>query len=255
MKAITYQYGFSKGVLTATIRGQSIKESAAKDYIKANGFRYIFQEGRRKVCGWRASMGVHKLIEVLIHLNGLGYDIKPSSTLPSKKWLYLEAPKVIYTISLKGGQKTSQEDLIVWLEGEGYRRLPELEDPGDFAIKGEQVLIWTREDDKLVRIVLDGETIETIAYINAETLDNDFVPEVTIKGLVERVDDAAPTTGTVVPELSSILTDIKVRQPKAIHQPYRFVKPRYSKPHRQNMYRSLVKLDEKHPFFNMIKWD
>lgn len=251
MNTITYQYGFSKGELSATIRGQNLKENATKEYIKANGFRYVFQDGRRKVCGWRAKMGVHKLIEVLIHLSDMGHVIKPSSTLPSKKWLYLEAPKVVYTISLKGGQKTSQEDLIVWLEGEGYRRLPEVEDPGDFAIKGEQFLIWTREDDKLLRVVLDGETVESIAFVNADTLDNDFVPEVIIKGLVER----SATTGTVLTEFAVILTDIKVRQPLASQQPYRFNKPRFSKPHRQNMYRSLVKLDENHPFFNMIKWD
>lgn len=236
MSNVTYHYtnvnlGIDK--VTVTLRGKAFKDPERVKYIKSKGFRWVYCKMRRRVCGWQAQYSVHQLIEMLLHLHNLGAEIIPSEGLNPNKWLYLDTPRVCNQLIVKVSHKMSHDHLAKWLLDEGYQKLGTVENPGDFAVQGDTFFIWTKQDDTLFRVVFDGESIESVAKIDPSCYDAELIAEATINGLLERE----------VPQ-----SDVE----KPI--PFTVVK-KYSVDRKKMLLKSFTKLDEKHPFFNMIKWD
>lgn len=170
---------------SAQLRGGGLQHPQAKEYIQSKGFHWVFRRGRRMVAAYEAPYTPHKLIEILLHLKMMGLDISPSPSLHPKRWLYLDLPKIYEKQTIKTRDTLSYETLMVWLEKNGYARIKDVEQPGDFAIKGDSFYIWTKQDDALVRLVFDGDTVESISQVDPETFNADYFAEVTINGLVE----------------------------------------------------------------------
>lgn len=239
---------------TVQLRGGGLQQSNIKAYLIQNGFRWTFAMNRRRVMAYQAEMGVLKLIEILQWLQRNGLTVDPSTALPAKKWLYLDKPKEYEVKKLKTGETLSVEDFSVWLEANNYSRLTDVEQPGDFAPKGDTVFVWTKEDDELIRLCFDGDTIESIAKVDPETYEADFTPEYVVCGLreinaAEVATAASEPMAVAAPPNLSIINIPKQRPPKPRPAP-KYVASRVTM-----MTRSLTKLDKDHPFFNMVKWN
>ncbi len=238
---VIYSYGMSSGQEMCQLRGAGLQLPEAKQYIASKGFKWIFKLGMRRVMAYRAFMSPLAFIEILLHLQGLGLDVMPYSGLSPKRWLYLDRPKTFVTFPLRTGDNIAFESLAKWLTDNGYTRLSSPENPGDFSVCGESFQIWTREEDTLVRLNFDGEVVESIALVDPESTDATFVPQIIINGLIE-LDVPHPLP-------AKPLATVPAKRVVKWH------KPKYNTTRIQQMNRKFAKLDEKHPFFNMVKFN
>lgn len=248
---VTYYYGKSGGEEVAQLRGGGLQ--SVKPQLAGEGFKWVFSRGRRKVMAYEAFMSPHQLIEVLLMLKQHGLEISPSKSLAPKRWLYLDKPKVYETKAIKTGDEIPFETLAGWLDANGYERVAPVERPGDFAIMGDAFHVWTKDDDVLIRIVFDGETVESISRVDPESKNAAFAPDITINGLRELDAPAEiPTPPTVPvdpPQQARILAQPSPKPPR-VAEPLK-----YHPTIVEQMNKKFVKLDESHPFFNMIKWE
>ncbi|HMD55131.1 MAG TPA: hypothetical protein VKJ65_11330, partial [Phycisphaerae bacterium] len=73
-------------------------------------------------------------------------------------------------ITLSIGRQLDREPLIDWLARHGYTRLEAVENPGDFAVRGEILDIWLAGSEKPVRIGFADQQIEILHGFDPETL-------------------------------------------------------------------------------------
>lgn len=265
-KNITYYYGKANGEDNSQLRGAGLGDAGVKSYIRSKGFKWTFRRGMRAVRAWEANYSPHKLIEILLHLKNLGFEILPSSSLPLKKWLYLDLPSVYDTKRIQSGDPLSREDLILWLEGNNYAHCKDVSDTGEFAPRGDTVFVWTKQDDALVRIVFDGDRVESIAFVEPDGSGN-FVPEFTINGLKE-IAVALPQETVLEPEKPNVISEQNVMNAYAEiaeklkdmpiplpPQPIQSdAKRRYSPSIFAQINKKFDLLDSKHPFYGMVKF-
>ena len=77
-----------------------------------------------------------------------------------------------WSLSIERGQTLAPGHLLDWLDRAGYQRCDVIEQPGDFAIRGGIVDIYTPADDRTAAIRIDyfGDQVETISRINTDTM-------------------------------------------------------------------------------------
>ncbi len=73
-------------------------------------------------------------------------------------------------ISVSPGAKMDRDALIAWLAGNGYARLEAVENPGDFAVRGDILDVWAAGLQQPARIDFFGDQIERIHGFDPETL-------------------------------------------------------------------------------------
>ncbi len=82
--------------------------------------------------------------------------------------------------SVKTGGSLDQQDFLRWLGEAGYTRVPAIESPGEFAVRGGIIDVFPFGAAP-VRIDLFGDTVESMAEIDLESMGSDRnVNEVTI---------------------------------------------------------------------------
>lgn len=212
-----------------------------KSHLHAKGFKWVFRQGRRRVMAFQTQMSPLELIEILLWLKSRGIQVDPSSTLPIKKWLYLDKPNSYNTKSIKTGITIPFDELSSWLETNDYTRMKHIEQPGDFDVQGDTFMVWTKEEDELIRIIFDGDIVESIAKVDAESYKAVFESEYILCGLRETEE-----IHSIGLSFSSPVKLTLVKKERSRKYPSNRV---------SQIAHSLCKLDETHPLFNMIKWN
>ncbi len=89
-------------------------------------------------------------------------------------------------LNLRAGQTQPTGALLAWLEGAGYLRVPALDGPGQFAVRGGLIDIYPAgrgDDTPPVRLDFFGDEIEAISEVDPDTLATDRrIDEVQIVG-------------------------------------------------------------------------
>ncbi len=70
---------------------------------------------------------------------------------------------------LSKGDEFPRDELVVGLERAGYERIPEVTDPGDFAVRGGVVDVFPPDSENPVRIEFFGDEIESIRLFDPTT--------------------------------------------------------------------------------------
>ncbi len=73
-------------------------------------------------------------------------------------------------VTLKTGESQNRDTLTGWLAQQGYTRLETVENPGDFAVRGEILDIWPAGETRPLRLNFFGDEIESIHGFDVETL-------------------------------------------------------------------------------------
>ncbi|MCC6906360.1 MAG: transcription-repair coupling factor [Phycisphaerales bacterium] len=89
-------------------------------------------------------------------------------------------------LNLRVGQTQPTGELLAWLEAAGYLRVPALDGPGQFAVRGGLIDIYPAgrgDDTPPVRLDFFGDEIEAISEVDPDTLATDRrIDEVQIVG-------------------------------------------------------------------------
>lgn len=91
---------------------------------------------------------------------------------------YLPSEDLIEELRLKKGEKVHLNDIVNKLSSFGLVRKYEIENPGDFSLKGSIIDVYSFDYDRAVRIQLDFDTIEKITFLNEELVSSEEVEEV-----------------------------------------------------------------------------
>ena len=73
------------------------------------------------------------------------------------------------TLVLKTGQTLDRQDFINDLSAAAYLRIPQVEEHGEFAVRGSLIDVFPMGSEQPVRIDFFDDEIETLRYFNAET--------------------------------------------------------------------------------------
>ncbi len=73
-------------------------------------------------------------------------------------------------LTLAAGHTRQREALTAWLAQQGYTRLEAVENPGDFAVRGEILDLWPPGETRPLRLNFFGDEIESIHGFDVETL-------------------------------------------------------------------------------------
>ena len=74
-----------------------------------------------------------------------------------------------HTLTLAVGQRREPEEIAAYLLDRGFERLDQVEEPGDFALRGGILDIFATADDDPVRIEFFGDEIESIRQFEVGT--------------------------------------------------------------------------------------
>ena len=93
--------------------------------------------------------------------------------------------------TLKLGDEIDSKNFAMWLSQEGYERVTQVEAPGEFAIRGGIIDVFSLTESQPVRIELWGDEIDLIKYFNpSDQKSTEQIPEVTIYPACEFVLDS-----------------------------------------------------------------
>ena len=81
------------------------------------------------------------------------------------------------TLVLQTGQTLDRQDFIDALTAAGYLRIPQVEEHGEFAVRGSLIDVFPMGSEQPVRIDFFDDEIETLRYFDAETQLSDEVVE------------------------------------------------------------------------------
>ena len=96
-------------------------------------------------------------------------------------------------LTVKVGKVLPHASLVEGLSKHGYQRVGFVEDPGQFAVRGEVFDFWSPNHPEAVRIVYDNDVVETMHFFEpGSQLTSSFVPEVTVVPISERRPPGAP---------------------------------------------------------------
>ncbi len=70
---------------------------------------------------------------------------------------------------IRPGQQIDTDDLINWLNSNGFQRTPTVRDAGEYAVRGGIVDLFAPGDDSPVRLDFFGDTLETLRRFDADT--------------------------------------------------------------------------------------
>ena len=73
------------------------------------------------------------------------------------------------SVSAVAGHRVATDDLIAWLERNGFIRSPTVREPGEYAVRGGILDLYAAGSDAPVRLDFFGDTLETIRTFDAET--------------------------------------------------------------------------------------
>lgn len=250
-KNISYYYGKSKGVDVVHLRGSGTKAQDVQSVLKAHGFKWVFNKGRKKICAWESECSINDSLALLLELREMGYMISPSSSLNPKRRIYLDKPKIRIAIKVGKNHQITLGELVDWLTNEGYSKVDTLGDVGEFKQVGDSVYVWTIQDDSLMRVCFDNEAVDTVSVVDPDTMKAQYEDFIEIEGLVERENDLPKEYKK--PNVERIFIPRQIKLPKKKIGPLGQAK--YASTSKDRMLKSFKKLDESHPFFNMIKWD
>jgi len=265
---VAYHYSKANPPIVS-LRGKGLRDYDVKKMLASKGFKWVFRNGRRRVMAWQAEMSVHALIEILLAIQKRGCSVIPSQSLSKDRWLYLDIPEKIVTTEIRPLQEYGFNKLINWLTENGYTRLNTVEQPGDIAVVGDSIFVWTRDCDALFRYVFDGDIVESIAKIdpqtmNAESLLSAIISNVPVRSTIAKkkkyirkidipgeITLSPPKTESV--ENSTIrkiqqVSDMSNLSPVEEHDPSR----KYSSSQARQLMERLQLTN--HPLRNMIKW-
>lgn len=176
---VTYSYTLQNRCL---LRGKGLKEH--KDLIASYGFVWVFKKKRRFVAAYEAILDTEKLTELLLKLKHLGCNVTPNKSLPKDRHINLKMPSCLVKIMIKQNDNFGFEKFVNWLNENGYSKIENIEEQGDFSVKGENVIVWTFK--KVIRISFRHETIDSIYCID-EKSNIQQVPSIEIRN-IERVE-------------------------------------------------------------------
>ncbi|MBL4645784.1 MAG: transcription-repair coupling factor, partial [Rhizobiales bacterium] len=81
----------------------------------------------------------------------------PPSVIPSRIW------------QGKPGNIVSMEELIIWLESNGFLRVPTVRETSEYAVRGGLVDLFAPGDELPIRLDFFGDTLETIRHFEPDT--------------------------------------------------------------------------------------
>jgi hypothetical protein len=217
------------------------------------------------VAAWQAEMSPHKLIEVLLAVKDMGIDVQPSKNFNEKHWLFLESypdPEQKVTLELRVLQNYGYDKLVEWLDANGYLRLQQLEQPGDFIIRGDTIIVWTRQLDTIIRFTFDGDIVEQIAKVDPETQKVEVVTTASIINVIKR--DSVPVEKVLIHTPPVVEVDVTGVMPTFttpnVPEPSKRIVRKKDDPRKypastvNKLVKSFAKLDKNHPFHSLVKW-
>ncbi|MGQ9857624.1 MAG: transcription-repair coupling factor [Thermodesulfobacteriota bacterium] len=92
--------------------------------------------------------------------------------VPVEAWMTRVIPRFwleAQSIFLAPGKPMSPEELVSSLDGWGYQRVPLVEEPGDFSVRGGIVDCFPPEVEEPVRIDFSGDEIESLRVFSPDT--------------------------------------------------------------------------------------
>ncbi|MCB9844856.1 MAG: transcription-repair coupling factor [Phycisphaeraceae bacterium] len=75
--------------------------------------------------------------------------------------------------TIERGQRLPPGELLDWLDRAGYKRVEAVDEPGDFAVRGGIVDVFSPGSDGPVRLDFFGDDVETIREIDIATMGSD----------------------------------------------------------------------------------
>jgi len=96
---------------------------------------------------------------------------------------YLPDENLLEEITLKKGERISLTSLTQKLADFNFERVQEVSQKGEFSVKGSIVDIFSFDYEKPIRIQLDFDTIEKIAFLNEELVQENIVGSVKISSI------------------------------------------------------------------------
>jgi transcription-repair coupling factor (superfamily II helicase) len=104
------------------------------------------------------------------------------------------------SFAAKNGAEVDREALVAFLSGNGYVRAGTVREPGDFALRGGIVDLWSPGEEQPLRLDFFGSTLDAIRRFDAETQlsDKSAVPQIALLPASE-----APLNGAAISRFRS----------------------------------------------------
>lgn len=116
---------------------------------------------------------VHDRMRTLVRLSGAGGDAGPFVVVcPAEGWLRKTLPPAVLAGAVRRivpGDEIKLERFVRELGEIGYARLPAATDPGDLAVRGGIVDLYSPAHRAPARITLDGDRVESIRWYDPES--------------------------------------------------------------------------------------
>ncbi|MEY3012114.1 MAG: transcription-repair coupling factor, partial [Pseudomonadota bacterium] len=152
---------------------------------------------------------------------GLAAVVLPAEAL---LWRTLSAEALdAHTVMASVGGELDRVELAEQLVEAGYERVPVVEDPGTFCVRGGVVDVWSPLYDEPIRVELFGDDVEAIRFFDPETqkaggsLVDLILPPARellldagrMDGIAHRITDLADTVGLGNVELRAIVDELR----------------------------------------------
>tara|TARA_R110002094_G_scaffold27863_4_gene40912 strand:+ start:365 stop:3871 length:3507 start_codon:yes stop_codon:yes gene_type:complete len=94
---------------------------------------------------------------ILMTANAALQKSLPPSVIPKRVW------------RTKPGQIVSMGDLVAWLEGNGFLRVPNVRETSEYAVRGGILDLFPPGDEAPIRLDFFGDTLESLRHFDPET--------------------------------------------------------------------------------------
>lgn len=116
---------------------------------------------------------VHDRMRALVRLSGAGGETGPLVVVcPAEGWLRKTLPPAVLAGAVRRivpGEELDLEPFARYLAEIGYARLPAATDPGDVAVRGGIVDLYSPAHPRPARITLDGDRVESVRWYDPES--------------------------------------------------------------------------------------
>jgi len=137
-----------------SILGRGVDLLAAWETLPGEGGAGEIGAERARLCGTISS---DRASIVIAPIHALMQPVPAPSSLEAK------------TLTLRKGERRDPEEIARWLVDRGFVRLDQVEQPGDFALRGGILDIFASADADPVRLDFFGDEIESVRQFDAAT--------------------------------------------------------------------------------------